>query len=131
MNSDQLDVMGRRLIGKNFLGVFPLNALPKQLKVPSYFIVNTHTINLPGEHWLAVAYQNRGVVDVFDSFGYYYPIPLIRYLKPYGRLNLSRKRIQHPFSTACGLHSITWLRYDISLFTSYYFINIFFSSSVN
>ena len=111
MNSDELRILGKRLFGKPFLGVFPLDILPKNLRVPSYFIVNTHTINLPGEHWLAVAYQKKGEIDVFDSFGHYYPPSLIKHLKRYGRLNLNRKRIQHPLTNTCGQHCIKWLKY--------------------
>ena len=111
MNSDQLYVLGKRLIGRNFIGVFPLNAFPKVLKIPSYFIINTHTINLPGEHWLAVAYQQRGEIHAFDSFGQFYPFSLVRHLKRYGRLKMNKKMIQHPLTNTCGLHCIKWLQY--------------------
>ena len=48
--------MGNKYV-PNFAGVFPLDRLPKSLRAPANFIVNTHTHNLPGEHWIAVSYQ--------------------------------------------------------------------------
>jgi len=38
-----------------FVGVFPLNSVPHLPSSKDYcFIGNTHTDNLPGQHWIAV-----------------------------------------------------------------------------
>lgn len=110
MNSDDLMKIGKILIGKNFIGVFPLDKLPQNLTLPSFFIVNTHTANLPGEHWLAVAYIKRGTIHAFDSFGMEYPPALVHYLKRYGRMILNNRTLQSPLEDTCGMYVIRWLQ---------------------
>ena len=96
----------------NFIGVYPLDKIPTYLKPPSNFIVNTHTKNLPGEHWVAVSYQKDGRVYAFDSFGHYYPSMLKKRL-----LRLSRtapvwyNKIQYQESdeNTCGHYCLAWL----------------------
>jgi hypothetical protein len=109
MNTHDLMAIGRILLGKHFIGVFPLDKFPKSLHIPNYLIINTHTANLPGEHWLAVAYIKPGTIYAFDSFGMEYPPLLMDYLKKYGRIRLSKKMIQSPFDNTCGMHAIQWL----------------------
>lgn len=51
-----------------FLGVFPIDKLPTEVKrYPILLIVNTDTSNLGGEHWFAlyISSQRRG--EIFDS----------------------------------------------------------------
>lgn len=109
MNSYDLMKMGKILLGTNFIGVFPLDKLPQNLTIPSYFIVNTHTANLPGQHWLAVAFIKWGSIHAFDSFGLEYPPALVHFLKRYGRMVLNNKTLQSPFEKTCGMYAIRWL----------------------
>ena len=109
MISDDLYKYGKILFGNRFLGVFPLDGLPRSLTIPSYFILNTDTGNLPGKHWLAVAYTRRGEINAFDSYGWWYPQALVSYLKKYGRLILNSERLQKPYETNCGIYAMRWL----------------------
>lgn len=93
----------------NFLGVYPLDQLPTVTNINSKFIVNTHTSNLPGQHWVAV--NGR---CVFDPCGIYYPNRLCNYLyeKNHGqRLCYNRQSFQNPHSTLCGNYCMYWLHF--------------------
>jgi len=54
-----------------FMGVFPLNCVPHLPpgKTNNCFIVNTHTDNLPGQHWIAVrlVYDQAWIFDPLAS----------------------------------------------------------------
>lgn len=96
----------------NFVGVFPLNKLPQALRPPANFVLNTHTHNLPGEHWLAVSYQKGGIVLAFDPFGHYYPGMLKVYLSNLRRstsVKYSKVQYQEIHEKTCGLYCIAWL----------------------
>ena len=92
MHTREVWKLGKKYI-PHFRGVYPLDKLPKSLGVPSNIIINTHTHNLPGEHWLAVSYQKSGLVYAFDSFGLYYPTLLQNYLQK-TRRSVKYNRIQ-------------------------------------
>jgi len=52
-----------------FKNVVPRNRLPKYIKYPSAYVINTHNHNQPGEHWLAVYFDNKRNCEFFDSYG--------------------------------------------------------------
>jgi hypothetical protein len=113
MHTRELWNMGEKYV-PNFIGVFPLDKLPARLKSPSNFIVNSHTHNLPGEHWLAVSYKKEGVVYAFDSFGRYYPHIMRNYLQRLKRhcaVHFNLEKLQEPYEKNCGLYCIAWLIY--------------------
>ena len=56
-----------KFASKNFIGVFARDQLPKKIKFPSSFIINTDKSNEPGEHWLAIFYDINGVCEFFDE----------------------------------------------------------------
>jgi hypothetical protein len=103
--------MGRKYV-PNFVGVYPLNKLPLALRPPANFIVNTQTNNLPGEHWLAVSYQEGGLIYAFDPFGFYYPFMLRHYLlklRHLSTIKYNRIQYQSVAEQTCGLYCIAWL----------------------
>jgi len=80
------------------------------LPVNKAIIINTHTSNLGGEHWLAV-YHKPDKIYVFDSFGFYYPSILVTHLSRMSKPIVYNKiRYQDPFSTTCGQHCLLWLK---------------------
>ena len=108
-----------RLGGKHvhhFKGVYALDELNSSHiqrfhPPPTRFIVNTHTKNLSGEHWLAVSYENDGIVYAFDPLGVYYPPRLSNFLKRLGRkVVFNTRTYQNPFLPTCGVHCLDWLR---------------------
>lgn len=62
MNTQELEGLMTRLIGKQFYGVWACDELPieKWPERPAMFIVNTHPKHMPGEHWLAVTLEDEG-----------------------------------------------------------------------
>ena len=111
MHTSELRAMGVEYV-PNFIGVFPLDRIPATAKMTSSnFIINTHTHNLPGEHWLAVSISN-GVGFAFDSFGFYYPESLRSYLrKRCGKVHYNTHQYQEIHEKTCGLYCIAWLIY--------------------
>ena len=51
-----------------FRGVFSRDQIPLNIQYPSCLILNTHTSNNVGEHWLAIFYDKLGIVNFFDSY---------------------------------------------------------------
>lgn len=114
MYTEQLNEMGKRYFGSDFLGAFPLDKLPRMVQPGNKFIVNTQSANLPGEHWLAVSYKSSGIVYAFDPLGMYYPTHFVNYLfcccVGCARVKFNRVTYQNPFTNTCGLHCILFLR---------------------
>ena len=116
MYSDSIERLAKKKLKiRGFRGVFPLNNLPRDLRTPPpphRFIVNTHTDNLPGEHWLAVSYEKTGPILVFDTMGFYYPLKLAKYLAKFRRKLLFNKiAYQKPGSKQCGQWCLRWLKF--------------------
>ena len=66
-DSDQLTFVGKRYIGKNFIGCFPRDMIPK-LKINQCCIVNEDIHTGPGFHWMAL-YRSKDGYLFNDSFG--------------------------------------------------------------
>jgi hypothetical protein len=91
---------------QDFIGVFSLNCLPTsqhgRVTKTTKFIVNTHTDNLPGEHWLSVCGNH-----LFDPLGLYYPVALIKFMySHFTELTFNREMYQAPRTDLCGLFCI-------------------------
>lgn len=89
---------------KAFLGVFAMDTLPKRItKLPILLIVNTHMVNLPGEHWMAIYISSTRFGEVFDSLSSPVNIHLQRWLNTFTRRWMkSNTMIQNPLSSTCG-----------------------------
>lgn len=115
MHTNQLDVACRC---SNYIGVFSLDRLPASLPINAKFIVNTHTHNLPGQHWLAVDGNS-----VFDPFGVFYPKSLLSYLyrKKNTKLTFNHKLYQSPTSDVCGQFCLYFIHYGVQNLIPYEF----------
>ena len=95
-------------MGNFFKGVYSLDRLPDLLK-PGAYVVNTHTGNLGGEHWIAIDVR-PDIINVFDPLGMYYPAALVSKLE---RMPIPVKynniMYQNPLTTLCGNYCIAWL----------------------
>ena len=114
MYSDEIAKMAKKHRIRGFKGVFSLDNLPHDLRgrtTPPYrFVVNTHTANLPGEHWLAVSYEKGGHIFVFDPMGIFYPPKLVKYLAKFKKkLVFNKIPYQSPTSKQCGQWCLRWL----------------------
>lgn len=114
MHTDELMKRGAR--NPNFIGVFPLDKLPLHLPPQAgSFIVNSDTHNLPGQHWIAVSYNNGGIVKAFDPVGAFYPLALANYLArqfPWRRIIYNRQMHQQRWEKTCGEHCLRWLDHE-------------------
>jgi len=107
MNTQQLDRMGKFLFGYRYLGTFPLDKVPLHFVTDAallHFIINTHTSNLPGQHWIAVTVHKGEKAYVFDSFGIPPPRLLIYQLKQRGirKIYYSKHQVQSFNQQNCG-----------------------------
>jgi hypothetical protein len=101
-----------------FIGVFPLDAIPAKLKSSTCVIINSDPSHLPGEHWLAVTVDKDGHCCFFDSFAK----PAAFYGKRFEKLLSgtdkdywrSKVTVQQATSNVCGFHVVyftaQWLR---------------------
>lgn len=96
-----------------FIGVYPLDKIPLHICPPCCFIVNTDTHNLGGKHWLAISYENGGIVYAFDPLGLYYPPLLVNKLHriPFSKIIYNTRMYQLPWEKTCGLHCLTFLKF--------------------
>ena len=110
MHTLELIKLGTKHVPR-FIGVFPLDKIPSVLpKKGANFIVNTHTHNLPGEHWLAVSYKNGGIVYAFDPFGFFYPKLFKQSLHRYGKkISYNNIQFQEVNEKTCGDYCLGWL----------------------
>jgi hypothetical protein len=108
ISTAQLQKLGRDLLGLSFLGVYPLEKLPT-FKQYGGLIVNTHTSNLAGEHWIAI-YVKPNHIKVYDPFGFYYPSMLVDKLsRLQSRIEYNRVPNQHMLTDTCGQYCLLWL----------------------
>ena len=91
-----------------FMGIFAIDRLPSQVKqLPALLIINTHTVNLPGEHWKAIYISPEHRGEVFDSLNLPISIHLQRWLNTFTRrCSRSRRLIQNPLSSTCGAFTL-------------------------
>ena len=100
------------LKSKDFLGCYPLDRLPPfPKKLPKSMIINTHTSNKTGEHWLALVLTKQKCL-YFDSFGWsIIEGNILRYLKPYYKtITYSDMCIQDSLSDRCREFCIAFIQ---------------------
>lgn len=87
-----------------FEGVYSMDQLPKTIPhYPFLMIINTHSHNLPGEHWISVFINKQREAEVFDSLAMPMSITLMRWLNRHSwRWKRNDRRYQNPFSSTCG-----------------------------
>ena len=88
-----------------FLGVFPINGLPRQLPphLPVFLIINTNTSNLPGQHWKAIFIDKYGKGEIFDSLAMPVSIELQQWMNRFAKKWIvSKLTLQNPLSPSCG-----------------------------
>lgn len=111
LSTDEIAKCMRQFPG-NFLGVFPMNRLPKTVIriYPFCFIVNTDHHGFPGKHWIAI-YGTRTHLDVFDPLSGQLPSLLTRWIfKRYGNnWKTNKSAYQFALSTLCGAYCIWYL----------------------
>ena len=71
MNTGQIEHILRLRCRGQFLGVYPIDKLPKTLppKRPLILVCNTDPHDRPGQHWIVIFIDIHSVGEHFDSFG--------------------------------------------------------------
>ena len=99
------------VVAKTFKGVCSYDTLPERVtSYPASYICNTDIVTRPGEHWVALFFENNEICEYFDSYG----------LPPYGKILAFAKRnganvvynrrwLQSPLSHTCGLYCVYYL----------------------
>lgn len=94
-----------------FKAVVPRDKLPRSVSYPCSFVVNTHSSKQPGEHWLAIHYDESGKCTFFDSFGlsplYYKLDDFIK--KTSTSWEHNEQQIQSISSNKCGYYCIYFI----------------------
>lgn len=123
MDTNQIRLILKKL--KFFRGVYAADQIPKikkNRKQPSAFIVNTHPMRDPGEHWVALYIDNKNdsnQLEFFDSFGYNKSISFLhsKYFKTFFKNKYFNKktvftnthRLQDKKSELCGYYCVLFL----------------------
>lgn len=110
-----------------FLGIFPKDRIPLRVKYPSCLILNTHSSSQPGEHWLAIYFDQNRHVDFFDSFGRHPSnFGLEKYLdRLSSNWHFNKTQIQSITSSVCGYYCVLFLLYRCRGFSLQEFIKRF------
>lgn len=113
MNTLQLEkILNTDEITRNyFIGVYSRDQLPILRDYPCCFILNTDPSTQPGEHWLALYYNEDIEAEFFDPAGYHPSMyGLEDYLKSTAKSWIyNKKRIQGYFSELCGQYCLFYL----------------------
>jgi hypothetical protein len=107
--SDELQQAGKRLIGRQFLGVYPADRVPplKNSASNAYLIVNTDNSDEPGSHWIGIVKQNNAIY-MYDSFGRN-PEELSSEFEGMGYIPTNPNIEQDIEENDCGIRSLTFL----------------------
>lgn len=107
---------GHPLLSPHFIGVFPLDAI-ETLSLDSttaaaarFFVYNTApSYDPPGRHWIGVWVVPGSSAEIIDSLGDKPAESVISFLlRHVARISYSKKAIQNPFSSACGLYCLSY-----------------------
>jgi hypothetical protein len=114
LSNDYVSKIGKKFLGKSFLGVFACDEKPR-LKNRSNFkiIFNTDTHDSEGEHFVAVAKQKKKLI-YFDSFGKNVENEMIQKfidenLKTGDKYFYNCIQIQADESNFCGFYCVAFL----------------------
>ena len=115
-------------IQKQFLGVFPVDKLPKHVPYPCCLIANTQPSSHKGEHWVALFIDDEKQGTYFCSYGQDANKQLNKWMNLHTSnwIN-SRKRLQGVVSTTCGQYCLLYLHFRCSDVTHQTVMSLFSS----
>jgi len=114
MNTYQLTsiLTSDQSVGPTFLGVFPIDKLPKSVKFnpPCSLIVNFDPSSQPGSHWVAIFIPDGDSCEYFDSYGRDPPPPILTFLKcQHKKILKNNKQLQSNITSTCGQMCVYYL----------------------
>lgn len=131
LSNSYLEKLGKKLLPKTFLGVYPSDIHPKSSKKDYSFIFNTGSSNTSGEHFVAV-FKTYKKVFYFDSFGVKPNKKLIqRFLH---RLKLPiisfKTPLQAEDSNFCGFYCLAFLLMKYNKIQTSAFVRLFSNTNL-
>lgn len=114
MNTIQVleKVMNDNILKQNFIGVFPVDMLPKIYNVPCSLIVNLDPRRLPGSHWVALYFMKNNKCEYFDSYGRLPDSLILKYISQNANSYTYNNKCVQDFDTiSCGhmcLYYLVW-----------------------
>ena len=109
-----------------FIGCFPNDGLPKKLPVNKGLIMNLHTADKDGSHWVCL-YRDKQCYYFYDSYGVP-PTDSILKLKGKAKCCYNNTQLQPLESIACGTHCIYILD---KMFSGVSFLNAVYSLDID
>ena len=100
-----------------FGGIYPINKLPSFVSnYPFFIIINTHSHNLPGEHWNVIYIDANKCGELYDSLAVPVSNIVIKWLNQFTRKwKTNRLMYQHPSSSVCGAFAIYFVLKRLSM----------------
>jgi len=94
-----------------FGGVYSVDRLPEAVTHrPLFLIVNTHTYNLAGEHWLVIFITKERRGEIFDSLALPASIMLRRWMNRFtSTWTQNSKQYQSSLSNTCGAFALFFI----------------------
>lgn len=94
-----------------FYGTCAIDDLPEYIHSrPFFLLVNTHTKNLPGEHWIAILIDENRYGELFDSLALPVSNILIRWLNRFTKKWKKNGRSFQPLlSATCGAFALYFI----------------------
>ena len=108
MCAEKINKIGNALIDKDFGGTCSIDSIPQYINEDTAIIINTHSRNLPGEHWIAV-YRKGKLFNIFDPLGFYYPSKIIAHFRERGNVKCNKVHYQPINSKICGELCLIWI----------------------
>ena len=107
---DELNGVGKKILGVKFKGVFPSDKIPKLHDLTPYCILNLDKSTESGSHWVALAKDGTNSI-LYDSFGRDDKkiIPNLSYSGNGRILNTDKDAEQGILETNCGARCLAWL----------------------
>lgn len=107
---NNLQILRRLKNLENFLGVFPIDHLPKPSFFPSCLIVNSQDCILPGEHWITLIFTSARRAYLFCSYGMPPEFYNLDKIYPEKEWFYYPRRVQATWATTCAKHCIYVLK---------------------
>jgi hypothetical protein len=104
MNTIEIEafIAGDQQCAAVFQGVFSVDTLPS---TPRLLICNTDPSYEPGQHWIAICVDDRGIGEFFDSFGRRPTADFKRYMDEHcSYWTFNSRQLQSIISSFCGFY---------------------------
>lgn len=97
-------------IQKNFLGVFSIDTLPKNIPLHHFLFCNEDLAHNHGKHWLCFVRPSKKTVECFDSLSInpekYQLLRKYCHFKNVKEIKFNQTQFQPSSSQSCGLYAL-------------------------